>query len=63
MLKWFGRGKRIEDKLDELLAYYGPRPAAGATPSYTPPGQRIEPILMTDEREERIMKQQEDERE
>jgi hypothetical protein len=60
MLDWIGRGKRIENKLDEILSHYGPRPAAGATPIYTTPGQRIDPILMTDEREDKILQDSED---
>lgn len=55
MFEWMGRGKRLEQKLDELLGYYGPRPSAAAKDNYTPPGQRTDPILMTDDREERIL--------
>lgn len=60
MFEWMGRGRRLEAKLDELLAYYGPRPAAGATPAYSPPGTLRDPILMTDEREEKIRQDLED---
>jgi hypothetical protein len=60
MLNWIGRGKRMETKIDELLSYYGPKPAAGAKENYIPPGQRTDPILMTDEREDKILQDSEE---
>lgn len=54
MFDWIGRGKRIETKLDELLGHYGPRPVVGSAPKPEVYRGR-DPIIMTDERESKIL--------
>jgi hypothetical protein len=61
MFKWIGRAKRIETKLDRVLEICDPQPQPAGNKPYVPPTPRTDPILMTDEREERIRKDLENE--
>lgn len=54
--KFWGRSKRIEAKLDEVLAKLDYSPVDAGSSPLRKFSSGLEPILMTDEREDKIAK-------